>query len=254
MSEFVKNGERIITKPNGFDYDLVAGKLYDLCWDDFSGMAYLKENGEMNLPSKIYTNEAEDRFINRVIYAFDNSNSNTTGVLLYGDKGTGKSICMKRIAKQSDLPIIVVSNEFPAWQLTPFFKNFSSKVCVLFDELEKNPRRWETSKILGFLDGVESTCKKLVIFTCNEICDINDNLFDRCSRIRYCRAYDYEDNKPLIQEIIKDKNVSLEIEKYIFDHVKVLSIDNVLSIINEIEMFPDIEISEIIKHMNVEEK
>ena len=54
-----------------------------------------------------------------------------------------------------------------------------------------------------------------------------------------------------IQEARKQK---LEIEKYILDHVEVLSIDNVLSIINEIEMFPDIEISEIIKHMNVEAK
>ena len=29
MSEFIKNGDRIVTKPDGFDYDLIPGKVYN---------------------------------------------------------------------------------------------------------------------------------------------------------------------------------------------------------------------------------
>lgn len=253
MSEFVKNGNRIISKPSGFDYSLENGKVYDLLYDRFAEMSYLQENGSLNLPNKIYSTENEDNFINRIITSFNKTERNTTGVLLYGEKGTGKSICMKRIAEQSNLPIIVVNNEYPSWRLISFFKNFEQPVCVLFDELEKNANYWDTKKLLGFLDGIEKTCKKLVIFTCNDIDDLNENLFDRCSRIRYIREYSFKNNELIIKNILNDNDVNEEIQDYIFKNVKCLSVDNVYSIINEMKIFPDLSIEELLKYMNITE-
>ena len=83
MSEFIKSGNKIVCKPQGLDYQLEPGKVYDLCHDDYENISYLKENGELNLPDRLYTTDTDDNFINRVLVSYTNSSSNTTGVLLY---------------------------------------------------------------------------------------------------------------------------------------------------------------------------
>lgn len=253
MSEFIKSGNKIVCKPQGLDYQLEPGKVYDLCYDGYENISYLKENGELNLPNKLYTTDIDDNFVNRILVSYTNSSNNTTGVLLYGSKGTGKSICAKRIAKESNLPIIIVSDDYYTSQLIYFFKQFKQEVCIIFDELEKNQRYWDTRQILKFLDGIESTCKKLVLFTCNEIDNLDNNLFDRCSRIRYIREYTYDDNREIINLIAKERNISEKDLAYIYKTVEVLSIDNCISIFNEMEMFPTLSIEEIIKYMNITE-
>lgn len=90
-AEFVKSGSRILPKPNGTDYNLINGKAYDLKWDDWSDMAYLAENGELNLPSKIYELNEDKIFKKRVLNSFNN-HENSIGVMLAGTKGTGNSV------------------------------------------------------------------------------------------------------------------------------------------------------------------
>lgn len=48
-AEFIKVGNRILPKPQGADYDLINGKVYDLKWDDWNSEAIFSENGELNL-------------------------------------------------------------------------------------------------------------------------------------------------------------------------------------------------------------
>lgn len=50
MSEFIKFGNKIVTKPNGFDYDLVDGKVYNLKFERFGVGVYIEEDGSLNLP------------------------------------------------------------------------------------------------------------------------------------------------------------------------------------------------------------
>ena len=92
-----------------------------------------------------------------------------------------------------------------------------------------------------------------MLFTCNEIENLDDNLFDRCSRIRYIREYTYADNREIIDLIAKERNISKKDLAYMYKTVKVLSIDNCISIFNEMEMFPTLSIEEIIKYMNITE-
>ena len=44
-TEFIKIGDRLVIKPNGADYDLIPGKVYDLSYDRYSGDDVFKENG-----------------------------------------------------------------------------------------------------------------------------------------------------------------------------------------------------------------
>lgn len=239
MSNFIINGERIVTKPEGQDYDLIPGKVYDLLFDNYEAYSYLKENGNLNMPKKIYEIEEDTKFMDRVLL-FHNSeyNNGNTGVLLAGDKGTGKSMLAKRIALKSNLPIIIVDSSYPLWQITKFFKKVKTETCIIFDEIEKNPRTWPSEDLLTFLDGIQETGKKIVIMTCNKTEGLDENLFDRCSRIRYYRKYKANANEIFIKEMIEDKGLTSN--QPLVDFIKrftVKSFDNINSFLDEYKLY-----------------
>lgn len=43
MSEFIKAGNKILNKPNGFDYDLINGKFIILSMNDTESVHILKK-------------------------------------------------------------------------------------------------------------------------------------------------------------------------------------------------------------------
>ncbi len=239
MNEFIQNGERIRIKPKGLDYELVPGKIYDLLFESYENYSYLKENGSLNMPEKIYETEEDTKFMERVL-SFHNSkyNNGNTGVLLSGDKGTGKSMLAKRIALKSNLPIIIVDSNYPLWQITKFFKDIKTETCIILDEIEKNPRIWPSIDLLTFLDGVQDTGKKIVLMTCNKTDDLDDNLFDRCSRIRYYRKYKANANEIFIENMIEDKGIKANpaLIKFIM-RFKVKSFDNINSFLDEYKLY-----------------
>ena len=200
-NEFIKIGEQIIVKPKGADYDLIPGKVYDLSWNRWEDSPIFKENGELNLPKKVYSTKTDDIFKKRIITYFNKANTNTTGVMLAGTKGTGKTVMAKILAKESGLPIIVVNPDYPEGKLIKFFKSFTTPVCVLFDEVEKN---FKTEYMLDFLDGVEKTAQKLVIMTCNDLSRVSQYMQDRCSRIRYLRRYSPDENAAFLPMLADD--------------------------------------------------
>ncbi len=256
-AQFIKVGDRLMPKQKGMDYDLIKGQIYNLSWDDYMGEIIFKENGELNLPKKVYESKADKLFKSRVFKQFNREDSKDVNILLNGTKGTGKTMMAKIIAKESNLPIIIVTPGFPERELIKFFKRFNAPVCIIFDEIEKNFR---TDKMLDFLDGVEKTTKKLVIITCNRMDNFSEYLKDRCSRIRYLRNYTIQDNYEFIPMIAKDlgiKNVDKTVD-FIKEFIKIPSFDNVNAFLNEVKMFEedDVEtpLENIIKYINIELK
>lgn len=252
MSEFIKAGNKILNKPNGFDYDLINGKVYNLKYERYGVGSYFEEDGSLNLPKKVYTTKDDDIFIKRVNTYFEKTSKLSTGVMLSGVKGTGKTVMAKVIAKNSNLPVIVVDEDFPTSQINDFFRKFSTPVAVIFDEVDKH---WDTEDLLGWLDGVQTNAKKLVLFTCNNEDRVNEYLKDRCSRVRYTRHFEANDNARFLKEILKDKGIAEnEIEStytFIVNNFNLLSIDNILSFIDEKLMFPGLSNEHLLKDMNI---
>lgn len=255
MTEFLKIGNNIIAKPKGTDYDLINGKVYDLKWDDYEGRPIFTENGELNLPKKVYKSKEDIIFNKRVLTYFNNTSAITTGVMLAGVKGTGKSIEAKVLAQESGLPIIIIDNGYPSSRLVQFFKSFSTPVCVILDEVEKTRN---TEKLLDFLDGIEKTAKKLVLMTCNELNKVSEYMQDRCSRVRYLRKYTVENNFEFLPEIIKDLCIKdgEKVQKYIEDNITLPSMDNLYSLLTEIKLFENdnIPLQDIVSVMNISTK
>lgn len=255
ITEFIKIGNNIVVKPLGADYDLIAGKVYDLNWDRYNDNYIFSENGELNLPKKVYELKKDVYFKKRVLTYFENANTQTTGIMLAGTKGTGKTVLAKVLAKESNLPIIIVNGDYPASKLNKFFKEFKTPVCVIFDEVEKN---WDTEKMLEFLDGVQATAKKLVIMTCNNINRVSDFMQDRCSRIRYMRKYSDNENVELIEELVKDFGIinPENVVKFIKDKFNLMSMDNLCAFLNEVKLFEneDFDLDELLSIMNISYK
>ena len=255
MSKFIKSNDRIVPFPAGMEYQLEAGKVYDLKIIKQWGEVITKFtiNGEMNLPKKVFTTKKDELFIKRVLHSYHHDTKNTTGILLTGDKGSGKTVTAKVIAEKANMPIVVVHSETLLTELNDFFKSFDDPVCILFDEVDKN---FETRDLLTFLDGIQKTAKKLVVMTANDNNRVDEFLKNRCSRVRYYRNYSImEDAKEYAEMIAKDRGLENvdEVVNFIVEKIKFPSIDNICSFIDEIVFTKEMQLTldEVLYFMNI---
>ena len=253
-SSFIKYNEQIIPKPLGTDYDLITGKIYALKEDKYSDDLYLEEDKEFEFPEKYYLGDNDKHFINKVLNTFKNTTKLTTGTLLSGMKGSGKTLMAKYIAKESGLPIIVVDQKVNASNIEGFFAKVNDDVCVILDEIDKY---WNTRYLLGFLDGVKPSCKKLVLCTCNDEKEINEYLNDRCSRIRYKKKFKCLTKDAVLgvlTDMISNKEKAKSATEFICSAISVISYDNVVIFGEEVKNNPDESYESIITDLNIEKQ
>lgn len=258
MSEFLKNGDNIVPKPKGNDYDLENGVIYRLkqVRGFMSVTTVLIKDGHVDLPNRVYIEEDNNFLINRIIKDFNTTKRNTTGVLFHGETGCGKTFLSKLLAKNINLPIIIVDPSFDTRKLIEFFTSFNKEVIILFDELDKHCNKndnWDTLDLLEFLDGNQNTCKKLVVFTCNDDNVVNKFLKNRCGRIKYYKKFDVL-SKEVIHKILSDyieQEKVNEVEDYILNNVKLPSYDNIVSICEELRNWKEYPIKNLLKDLNI---
>lgn len=251
-NNFVSISGKIMPKPEGMDYTLLCGKVYALKHERGTDDLYLEEDRDFEFPNKYYEDEACEKLIKRAVKTFNNTDKLTTGVLLSGLKGSGKTLLAKKLAKASQLPIVVVDKGVCASDIEGFFARITTDVCVIFDEIDKY---WRTEYLLGFLDGVKPTCKKLVIATCNNEKEIDEYLNDRCSRIRYKKTFkglSKDTVAGIINGIIDDKNKADAAAEYICSNIKTISHDNIITFGEELKNNPDDSFDEIMEFLNIE--
>ena len=259
-SKFVKVGSSISFKFNtdGLDYNLQPGSVYTVSYDRYEEKLTLSEAPSLKLPEKVYSSESDEKFIKKTLNHFQKSKDEVTGVMLSGLKGSGKTVMCKKIALDSNLPIILIDKSLYPSVLCKLF-NFLEDidVCVIIDEIDKLGEDYDDSYLLKILDGINSSGRKLMLFTCNNDDMISELLIDRCSRIRYWREFD-EMSKDLIKSILEDrlndKNEVKSVFDFIINSFGCISFDNVNSFVEEVNNNPKDTFEELFNDMNLSTK
>ncbi|MEU7156105.1 AAA family ATPase [Streptomyces chrestomyceticus] len=118
------------------------------------------------------------------------------GVILSGDKGMGKSLMLRLLAKrmreEHQLPTVLVRHDTPG--LAAFLDKLG-EAAIVFDEFEKifsNEEEESQNQFLSLFDGL-STTKRLYVLTVNELHRVSDYMLNRPGRFHYHMRFVYPD-------------------------------------------------------------
>jgi len=161
---------------------------YTVKFDEMSGSFYLEVIEDFTVATKIYGDTT--KHANRILETFADR-PNSTGVMLSGEKGSGKTLLAKVIsvrARKAGIPTIVINNAWCGEVFNGFIQMIEQPTVIIFDEFEKVYDRNEQEKMLTLLDGVYPS-KKLFILTCNDKYRVNTQMTNRPGRIFYRMDY-----------------------------------------------------------------
>lgn len=186
MTHYSRSGDIYSVAPDAalnLHAELPVG-TYTAVQDPLSGEYLLKMAVDVTVPSKLYGDTT--RLTDRILRTFlDRTNS--TGVLLAGEKGSGKSLLAKNIsvqAREAGIPTIIINSEFVGDGFNQFIQSIEQEVIILFDEFEKTYRREKQEALLTLFDGVFPT-KKMFVLTVNDTYRIDTNITNRPGRMYY---------------------------------------------------------------------
>jgi len=254
---FHKNGNKfhVTPKVNLDLHDKLPPGTYTVNYDSCRSEYFLEIIDDFALNGKIYGDVAKTS--DRILRTFM-ERQRSTGVLLVGEKGSGKTLLAQYMsiaaAKENGIPTIVVNQPWHGDEFNLFIQSISQPTIIFFDEFEKvyrNDHENQQEKMLTLFDGVYSS-QKLFLLTCNDKSRLNDHLLNRPGRIYYMLEYgglepdfitEYcEDNLLQKEHISSVCAISALFSSFNFDMLKAMVED-----MNRYGESP----SEVLKYLNV---
>jgi hypothetical protein len=210
MTYFLRSGNTYrVTDEAALDlHQLLPAGNYIIKQDPF-GNLFLEETDKFKPLSKYYGDCLKHS--ERIHRTFDERPS-STGVMLTGEKGSGKTLLAKQLSilgYELGIPTIVINHDWTGDAFNKFLADIDQPCIILFDEFEKVYDSHKQEAILTLLDGVFPS-KKLFVLTCNDKWRIDQHMRNRPGRIFYMIDF-----KGLTSEfIIEYCNDNLEDKSY----------------------------------------
>lgn len=160
---------------------------YSLRMDPQGGL-HFDQIDDFELPAKLY-GDVEQRAA-RIMRTFDDRTV-STGVLLSGEKGAGKTMLAKKLgvlSKAMGMPVITINAPWCGDRFNSLVQSMKQPVMFLFDEFEKVYDNDKQQLLLTLLDGTFAS-KKLFVLTCNEKFKVNQHMRNRPGRLFYALDY-----------------------------------------------------------------
>ena len=284
---FLKKGDKyLVTSREGLD---MLGRLptgtYTIDQDPRDNSFFLQHIDPFEITGKIYgeTQPQAERILRTFL-----ARKGSTGVLLAGEKGSGKTFLSKYISIQAakqDIPTIVINQPLHGERFNAFIQAIQQPAIILFDEFEKiyqpkeqqgqgGPRpmmmrsrrpRWGMppdmmpeeyenayqDSILTLLDGVYPS-NMLFLMTVNDKQRVTKHLLNRPGRIYY--ILDFEGLSPaFIREYAEDtlEDLAQQLDPLLAAcaHFDAMNFDMLQAIIQEMNRFGETP-QQVLKWLN----
>ena len=210
MTCFLRNGTSFkpVSEKNLDLHQTLPPGNYIIKQDPMTNALFFDQVENFSNPSKLYGPVREQAV--RVLTTFwDRPQS--TGILLNGEKGSGKTLLARQLSitgAEQGIPTIIINAPWKGDQFNQLIQSVNQPCIVMFDEFEKVYDSDDQVHVLTLLDGVFNS-KKLFVLTCNDKYRIDQHMHNRPGRIYY--SLDYVGLDPdFITEYCEDNLVNQE--------------------------------------------
>ena len=168
MTHFLKNGNsfRVFAQESIDLTNTLAPGNY-VVKTDHNDQLYIEKVDDFKVSGKLYGDVGKNA--DRILNTF-NERPNATGVMLSGEKGSGKTLLSKVISLEGaklGYPTIIINQPYRGDDFNTLIQSIEQPAIILFDEFEKVYEKDHQEEILTLLDGVFPS-KKLFVLTCND--------------------------------------------------------------------------------------
>lgn len=175
-------GEDVMT------YKALPAKTYVIEYDQMKGPMLIARPDLVVGDEKVYGNCIDK--VEKVMQSYKVAANRNFGVLLSGQKGSGKSLFVRMLGEkaiENGMPVIVADKNVPG--LSRLISSIEQDCVVVFDEFEKKFRISEDFEnaqddLLSLLDGLDGG-HKLFVATCNELNRVSSYMINRPGRFHY---------------------------------------------------------------------
>lgn len=263
-----------------FDYDdeqitsNITPAVYSVEQD--MGGYYLRfVSNKFDVPSKVFGSTSSRA--EKILKTYDDR-TRSTGILLTGDKGSGKTMLSSLVSNkmiERGLPVILIEQPFTGTAFVEFLNNIGESV-LFFDEfgkifnsvgnggenneggltamLAKNKKKDDAQEsLLSVFDGA-NTIKRLILLTENDSRDINAYMLNRPGRVYYHFRYKKVEDE-VVKEFCQFNKVPEDIIKAILLKVASsieFSFDSLKAVVEEYLRFKE-DINVIFANLNIEQ-
>jgi hypothetical protein len=233
MTYYVKHGNIFsVTDSRAVDIrDSLPAGNYTVKQNPISKEFFLEQIMDFAYNGKVYGDLEKNAL--RMLNTYEDR-PNSTGILLAGEKGSGKTMLARLIAAKANdrgYPCIVINTAFTGDDFNKFIQTIEQPTVILFDEFEKVYKDEDQEKMLTLLDGVYPG-KKLFVLTCNDKWRIDKHMRNRPGRIYYMlnfKGLEEEFIREYCNDVLLNKNyinqicnVSALFSEFNFDMLKAL--------------------------------